>query len=90
MPLFTLFAIYFVVWWITLFACLPVGLKTQAEANDVVPGTVESAPHRFQAKKVLLLTTVVSAIICGIWWVAVTQLGFGLSSLPNIVPDHGG
>lgn len=87
MPLFSMFAIYFIVWWITLFACLPIGLKTQSEAGEVVPGSVESAPHRFMAGKVLLLTTVVSAVICGIWWLAVEKFGIGLSSLPQIGPD---
>lgn len=89
MNYFTFFAIYFVVWWITLFACLPIGLKTQAEANEVVPGSVESAPHRFQARKVLLLTTLISAAICGIWWIAVTQFGLTLDSLPVPMPNNG-
>ena len=88
MPLFTMFAIYFIVWWIALFACLPVGVRTQAEAGDVVPGSAESAPHRFQFWKVIGLTTVVSAVICGIWYVAVHYFGMGLDSLPNIVPDN--
>ncbi len=89
MNYFSLFAIYFVVWWITLFACLPIGLKTQAEANEVVPGSVESAPHRFQAKKVLLLTTLVSALICGVWWIAVAKFGMTLDSLPVPMPNNG-
>lgn len=89
MSYFTFFAIYFVVWWITLFACLPIGLKTQAEANDVVPGSVESAPHRFQARKVLLLTTVISAILCAAWWVAVARFGLTLDSLPVPMPNNG-
>lgn len=89
MNYFTFFAIYFVVWWITLFACLPIGLKTQAEANEVVPGSVESAPHRFQARKVLLLTTVISGAICGIWWIAVTRFGLTLDSLPVPMPNNG-
>ncbi|MBB4066696.1 DUF1467 family protein [Gellertiella hungarica] len=89
MNFFSMFAIYFVVWWITLFACLPVGLRTQAEANEIVPGSVESAPHRFQAKKVLLLTTVISAIICAVWWIAVSRFGFSLDSLPVPMPGNG-
>ncbi len=89
MSYFSLFAIYFVVWWITLFACLPIGLKTQAEANDVVPGSVESAPHRFRAGKVLGLTTVVSAVLCAVWWVAVVKFGLSLDSLPVPMPHNG-
>ncbi len=42
------FAVYFIIWWITLFAVLPIGMRTQAEENVVVPGSVESAPARFR------------------------------------------
>ncbi|HSX76175.1 MAG TPA: DUF1467 family protein, partial [Shinella sp.] len=67
MQFFSYFAVYFIVWWMTLFAVLPFGLKTQAEAQDVVPGTVESAPARFRGRRVVLLTTLVSAIFYGCW-----------------------
>ena len=63
MPIFSIFAIYFIIWWLTLFIVLPIGLRTQAEENEVVPGTVESAPARFRALRVFLLTTVLAAII---------------------------
>ncbi|MEL6873789.1 MAG: DUF1467 family protein, partial [Pseudomonadota bacterium] len=36
-------AVYFVTWWIVLFAVLPVFAQPQHEAGDVVPGTPESA-----------------------------------------------
>ncbi|MGO7954779.1 DUF1467 family protein, partial [Rhizobium ruizarguesonis] len=41
------FAVYLIIWWMTLFAVLPVGLRTQAEDDDVVLGTVPRAPTRF-------------------------------------------
>lgn len=37
MQIFSYFAVYFIVWWMTLFAVLPFGLRTQAEAEEVVP-----------------------------------------------------
>lgn len=86
MQLFSIFAVYFIVWWITLFAILPIGLRTQAEDDHVVPGTVESAPTRFQAKKVLLLTTLVSAVLYGTWYLCSVYLGLGIDSLPRFVP----
>lgn len=85
-----MFAVYFIVWWVVLFACLPIGLKTQGEANDIAPGTIESAPHQFQFGKVMGLTTIVSAIVCAIWWVAVTKLGFGLDLIPDFSPSGRG
>ena len=49
MQLFSYFAVYFIVWWMTLFAVLPFGLKTQAEAEEIVPGTVVLTTLRQEA-----------------------------------------
>ena len=38
------FAIYFVVWWLTLFLVLPFGIRSQSEAGDHVPGSDPGAP----------------------------------------------
>lgn len=80
-------AVYFVVWWITLFAVLPFGLRTQAEDMHVILGTVESAPTKFQAWRVVLTTTLVSALVYGTWYVASHYLGLTVDSLPQIVPN---
>jgi predicted secreted protein len=37
-------ALYFLVWWITLFAVLPFGVSSQAEAGDVAAGSDPGAP----------------------------------------------
>ncbi len=65
-------ALYFVIWWITLFACLPLGLKTQDEAGDVVPGTPGSAPARPRLMRVFAINTVVASIVFALVWLAVT------------------
>ena len=39
-------AVYFVIWWTVLFAVLPLGVKSQYEHGDVVPGTEGAAPHK--------------------------------------------
>jgi predicted secreted protein len=87
MQLFSYFAVYFIVWWMTLFAILPLGLKTQAEAEEVVPGTVESAPARFRGRRVVLLTTIVSALIYGAWYILSVRFGLGIDAIPQIMPD---
>lgn len=87
MQIFSYFAVYFIVWWMTLFAVLPFGLKTQAEAEEVVPGTVESAPARFRGGRVVLMTTLISAVIYGIWYVLSVRLGYGIDSIPQFMPD---
>ena len=87
MQLFSYFAVYFIVWWMTLFAVLPFGLKTQAEAEEIVPGTVESAPARFRGGRVVLMTTLVSALIYGGWYILSVRLGYGIDSIPQFMPD---
>ena len=57
-------AIYFIVWWIVLFAILPFGVRTSEEVGEKkLPGFAESAPHRPQLLPKMLVTTVISTII---------------------------
>jgi len=57
-----------VIWFMTLLVALPIGLRTQGEAKDVVDGTPESAPANLNMKRKLLIVTLVTipiwAIIC--------------------------
>ena len=39
MSLATAIAIYFIIWWVVLFAVLPWGVRSQEEGGDVVSGT---------------------------------------------------
>lgn len=62
-------AIYFVCWWIVLFAILPFGVTTQLDAGDVTPGTAESAPVAPKLLPKLIATTIVAGIIFAfIYW----------------------
>lgn len=56
-------AIYFICWWIVLFAILPIGITTQEESGDIVPGTAESAPSAPHLVPKLIATTIVTTII---------------------------
>lgn len=62
----TIVAIYFLIWWITLFAVLPWGVRSQHEAGEMAPGTDPGAPaiHRVWSK--LLWTTLIASVIFGI------------------------
>jgi predicted secreted protein len=58
-------AMYFILWWMVFFAVLPTGVRTQAEAGEIVPGTEASAPVAPQIGKKVLITTLISAAIFG-------------------------
>ncbi|RTL67573.1 MAG: DUF1467 family protein [Hyphomicrobiales bacterium] len=79
-------AIYFVLWWTVLFAVLPLGVRTQGEAEDVVPGTPESAPLHPRLIRVAVITTIVSTVLFGGTWAAVH---FGLLDLNGILGRTG-
>jgi predicted secreted protein len=80
-------ALYFILWWLVLFATLPFGLKTQDEEEDVTLGTVSSAPKGPHMLRAFVRTTIVSALILGGFYALTKGLGLGLDNMPRIVPD---
>ena len=60
------FAIYFVLWWLTLFLVLPFGIRSQGEAGEHVPGSDPGAPVTSRIAWRLLWNTVLSAVIFAI------------------------
>ena len=65
----TAFAIYFVVWWLTLFLTLPFGIRSQHEDGAGAPGTDPGAPVVTGMRRKLIWTTVLSAVIFAVgWW----------------------
>ncbi len=85
----TAFAIYFVVWWIVLFAVLPFGIQSQHEAGESAAGTDPGAPTAPGMKKKLLWTTVISATLFGIAWWAYTQGYLGIERLYRLMGFSG-
>lgn len=82
----SLFALYFVMWWLVLFAMLPFGLKTQDEDENVTLGTVASAPRGPHMLKAVIRTTIVTAVILAAFYVATRVCGLGFGDIPRIVP----
>ncbi len=66
MAISTVIAIFFIIWWVVLFAVLPWGVRSQEESGEVAPGTDPGAPavHRIWSK--LVWTTVIAAVVFGI------------------------
>lgn len=79
---FTGIAIYFTIWWTALFAILPLGVVSHAEAGiDRGDGGDPGAPVDPKLKKKFITTTWVSAVI---WIVLWAVLHFKLVSLPPL------
>jgi predicted secreted protein len=62
MPIASAFAIYFVVWWLVLFAVLPFGVKTQSETDGVAVGD-PGAPVATRMLWKLKWTTIISILL---------------------------
>ncbi len=61
MALSTAIAIYFLIWWLTLFAVLPWGVSSQDDEG--APGTDPGAPRVRNVGRKLIWTTVVATAI---------------------------
>jgi predicted secreted protein len=76
-------AIYFIIWWIVLFAMLPIGVRTSEEAGEQAsPGTAESAPHMPNLLPKMVATTVVSSIIFAALYAIIVHRVITLDDIP--------
>ena len=62
----TALAIYFVLWWVTLFLTLPFGVRSQHEEGEGAPGTDPGAPIMARMGGKLIWTTVISLALYAI------------------------
>ncbi|MEM9277823.1 MAG: DUF1467 family protein, partial [Pseudomonadota bacterium] len=88
MSLFTGFAIYFIIWWVTLFIVLPHGNRSQAEDGEIIQGTDPGAPTVSRLPQKLMWNTVVAVGVFGIYWIITSYFGWGFSDIPSIFPEH--
>lgn len=78
-------ALFFVIWWIVLFAVLPFFIRTQAEAGHVVPGTPASAPIRFSFAHVAKVNTLVAVAVFLLVWGCIEIDIFGIGQMAAMV-----
>ncbi len=76
-------AIYFIIWWIVLFAILPFGVRTAEEAGEKAsPGTADSAPLLPRLLPKMLVTTVVAAIVFAFVYAIIVHRVITLDDIP--------
>jgi predicted secreted protein len=85
MGLVTSIAVYLTIWWTLLFAILPLGVTTHAEAGvDRGDGGDPGAPVNPNLKRKFITTTWISALVFAVLW---TVVQFHLVKLPDL-PRH--
>jgi predicted secreted protein len=83
------FAIYGIVWFLTLFMVLPFGVVSQSEAGEVVPGSEGGAPSQPRIGRKLLITTLISGVLyAGIYYL-LTSGALANADIP-FLPDFRG
>jgi len=75
-------ALYVVIWWIVLFAMLPIGVRTQYDDGEVSPGTAESAPQRPQLLLKMLATTVIAGVVFAALYAIIVHRVITLDDIP--------
>ena len=59
--------LFAVIWFMVLFVALPIGLRTQGDEGEIVPGTQAGAPANLNLKRKLRIVTMVSFVL----WVVI-------------------
>jgi predicted secreted protein len=78
-------ALYFVIWWLTLFAILPFGIRSQQEAGEVVAGSEPGAPAATRMLRVVLINSVVAIIVFLMVWYVYIENVFDLEVFRDLI-----
>jgi predicted secreted protein len=85
----TYFAIFFLIWWVVLFAVLPWGVRSQHEGGEVVvPGTDPGAPIIPKLGRKLAWTTLVAGVLFAAFYVVFTSHWVWLDGLVAHLGPH--
>jgi predicted secreted protein len=84
MPIGSLIALYFIIWWVTLFAVLPFGIRSQGEAGEVVSGTDPGAPALVRFKRIVMINSAVAAVVLALFWAFYVENIFGLTIVDEL------
>ncbi len=55
--------LYFVVWWISVFAILPIRIESQVEAGEITAGTEPGAPANPALRERAIWTTILADVV---------------------------
>ena len=75
LPIPLAIAIYVTIWFVVLFVVLPIGVRSQAEEGDIVPGSEPGAPMAPRMLFKAVLTTLISAAILAVFLVYLRWAG---------------
>ena len=87
MTIGTSIALYFLFWWLCLFAVLPFGVRSQVEEGNIEHGTEPGAPARPLLVRKLLINSLVAGVVFAIYWFVTQTLGYSIDNIPSLFPQ---
>ncbi len=66
--------LFSVIWFMVLFVLLPLGMRSQGDEGDVVPGTQPGAPAEFKAGRMAKRVTVIAVVL---WCIIAAVIIYG-------------
>jgi predicted secreted protein len=73
--------VFAIAWWLAFFAVLPVGVRSQVEDGNVVPGSEPGAPTAPHLLRKALYATAIAVVV---WATLFAVVEFGLVDLDDI------
>lgn len=74
--------VFLIVWWLFFFTMLPIGVRSQEEAGDVVDGSEPGAPHAPNMARKMWWTTIATSI-AWIFYFIITESGVLSQLMPH-------
>ena len=68
MDLWTGLAVYFIIWWLSLFLVLPFGARAALDDEDVARGHASSAPKKPRILIKMAVTTIVAGLFFAVFY----------------------
>ena len=78
---FSALVVWLIIWWLTLFIILPIGIRGQAEEGEIVEGSEPGAPHELNIKRKFIQTTIIAS---GVWVVCCAIILSGVVSWESL------
>jgi predicted secreted protein len=77
-------ALYFIIWWLTLFAVLPFGARSQHEAGESVAGSDPGAPAMVRLGRIALINSSVALVVLALVWVVYIENVFNIGIINDM------
>jgi predicted secreted protein len=84
MSIGSLIALYFIIWWLTLFAVLPFGVRSQQESGETVVGSDPGAPAIMRLGRIALINSCVALVILALVWIVYIENWFNIGIINDM------